>query len=216
MKRLTTKQRKFSDNYIKCGNATQSAIKAGYSKRSARQIANRLMSKDDIKHYIKSKLDNMSKQTIAGANEILKYYTSVLRGNASEDVVIGTPTGEIKDKKRPDIRERTEAAKELMKRYTPIERAKQEKLKAEAIIAKSEAKSTIPPDVKKHDTMLDAFKRGLDIQHTIQSTKKLKAETKLKEFVADHLDNNSSDTTTKLNELLDAVFQDNNKSEQKQ
>lgn len=37
-RKLTVKQQKFADYYIELGNATQAAIKAGYSKRSARQI----------------------------------------------------------------------------------------------------------------------------------------------------------------------------------
>ena len=37
--KLTEKQKRFADEYIKSGNATQAAIKAGYSKRTARTIA---------------------------------------------------------------------------------------------------------------------------------------------------------------------------------
>ncbi|HGA1199481.1 TPA: terminase small subunit, partial [Streptococcus suis] len=36
MVKLTIKQRKFIDEYIICGNATEAAIKAGYSKKAAR------------------------------------------------------------------------------------------------------------------------------------------------------------------------------------
>ena len=34
--KLTEKQKKFADFYIKLGNATQAAIKAGYSEKTAR------------------------------------------------------------------------------------------------------------------------------------------------------------------------------------
>ncbi|MDY3007146.1 terminase small subunit [Anaerococcus porci] len=37
MKGLTIKQKKFADEYIISGNATQSAIKAGYSEKTAGQ-----------------------------------------------------------------------------------------------------------------------------------------------------------------------------------
>ena len=37
-KKLTIKQKKFADEYIKTGNATQSAINAGYSKKTAGQV----------------------------------------------------------------------------------------------------------------------------------------------------------------------------------
>lgn len=36
--KLTEKQKRFADEYIKSGNATQAAIKAGYSKRTANRI----------------------------------------------------------------------------------------------------------------------------------------------------------------------------------
>lgn len=38
---LTPKQKKFADNYIESGNATQSAIKANYSKKTARVLGKR-------------------------------------------------------------------------------------------------------------------------------------------------------------------------------
>ncbi|MEE6729888.1 terminase small subunit, partial [Pediococcus pentosaceus] len=37
-KKLTPRQKKFADNYIESGNATQSAIKAGYSKKTAKSV----------------------------------------------------------------------------------------------------------------------------------------------------------------------------------
>ena len=38
MKKLTIKQKKFADEYIISGNATQAAINAGYSEKTARKI----------------------------------------------------------------------------------------------------------------------------------------------------------------------------------
>ena len=49
---LTEKQKRFCDEYLIDLNATQAAIRAGYSERSARQIAERNMTKDDIQKYI--------------------------------------------------------------------------------------------------------------------------------------------------------------------
>ena len=50
--KLTVKQKKFADEYIKTGNATQSAITAGYSKKTARAIGQENLTKLDIKQYI--------------------------------------------------------------------------------------------------------------------------------------------------------------------
>lgn len=45
---LTNKQQVFLNEYLTDFNATQAAIRAGYSKRSATQIGQRLLLKDDI------------------------------------------------------------------------------------------------------------------------------------------------------------------------
>lgn len=49
---MTPKQRKFADCYIKSGNATQAAIEAGYSEKTARSQGQRLLTNVDIKKYV--------------------------------------------------------------------------------------------------------------------------------------------------------------------
>lgn len=50
---MNDKQKHFADEYIISRNATQSAIKAGYSDKTARSIGQRLLTKVDISEYIK-------------------------------------------------------------------------------------------------------------------------------------------------------------------
>lgn len=69
--KLTAKQRKFADEYIKTGNATQSAIKAGYSEKYANTNANKLLQNTTIKAYIKLHLNSLSSAKIADAQEVL-------------------------------------------------------------------------------------------------------------------------------------------------
>lgn len=45
---MNVRQTKFVAEYLKSGNATQSAIKAGYSQKSAKVIGRQLLSRDDI------------------------------------------------------------------------------------------------------------------------------------------------------------------------
>lgn len=45
MRKLTPKQKNFADEYIITGNATQSAIKAGYSEKYANTNASKLLQK---------------------------------------------------------------------------------------------------------------------------------------------------------------------------
>lgn len=56
MKKLTPKQKAFADEYIKFGNATQAAIGAGYSAKTARSIGQENLTKPDISNYINERL----------------------------------------------------------------------------------------------------------------------------------------------------------------
>ena len=53
---LNPRQQAFADEYIITGNATQSAIKAGYSERYANTNASKLLQNTTIKVYIERKM----------------------------------------------------------------------------------------------------------------------------------------------------------------
>lgn len=57
---LTDKQQRFCEEYLISLNGTQAAIKAGYSKNSARQIAEENLSKPDIKEFIEKRQSELS------------------------------------------------------------------------------------------------------------------------------------------------------------
>ncbi|GFH39836.1 terminase small subunit [Lactococcus insecticola] len=111
---MTPKQRKFADNYIKTGNATQSAIDAGYSKKTANQIGNENLLKPVIRQYIDSHLEQLSKNTIADAEMALAVLSSILTGKELEQVV--TQSGEVVEVP-PNNVQKTRAAAEILKRY---------------------------------------------------------------------------------------------------
>ena len=106
---LTQKQIKFAEEYIISGNATQAAIKAGYSKKTAYSIGDENLKKPEIKAYIKERFDEIEKSKIADANEVIKFYTAVMRG-------------EIKDQFGLDasLADRLKAGDSLMKRYSAV------------------------------------------------------------------------------------------------
>ena len=131
--KLTAKQRLFADEYIKSGNATQSAIKAGYSSKTVRSIGQENLTKPDIKAYIDAKMAEIESHKIADAKEVLQYLTRVLRGEEKEEIPDNVNGGTIK--RSPLIKDRTVAAREIMKRYPlddPIVAAQLKKLQAEA------------------------------------------------------------------------------------
>ena len=73
--KLTEKERIFADEYIKTTNATQSAITAGYSEKTARSKGSQLLTKINVRQYIDAIMNERSKDTIATADEVLEYLT---------------------------------------------------------------------------------------------------------------------------------------------
>ena len=82
--KLTPKQKKFADEYIKSGNATQSAIEAGYSKKTAAVIAAENLIKPNIKSYIAERMEQIASNRVMGYTEAVELLTSIARGECSE------------------------------------------------------------------------------------------------------------------------------------
>ena len=78
---MTPRQRKFCDEYLISGNATDAAIKAGYSPKTAKQTGSENLAKPDLKAYIETELEKLHSAKIADAEEVMKYLTSVMRVN---------------------------------------------------------------------------------------------------------------------------------------
>lgn len=78
---MNSKQAKFCQEYIKTTNATQSAIKAGYSKRTAKSIGQRLLTFVDIKNYINELQENIKKTDIMTAQERMIYLSDLIIDN---------------------------------------------------------------------------------------------------------------------------------------
>ena len=121
--KLTAKQKRFCDEYLIDLNATQAAIRAGYSEKAARQIGTENMAKPSIKEYIGSRMADKEKTLIADQDEVLKYLTSVLRGESqsTEIIVEGVGMGVSRAKtvmKEPSEKDRLKAAELLGKRYS--------------------------------------------------------------------------------------------------
>lgn len=122
MARMTAKQKRFCDEYLISLNATQSAIKAGYTKKYANTNASKLLQNTTIKEYIEKRMAEKESELIADQDEVLKYLTSVMRGESRAEVVVveGCGDGYSEAKrimKAPDEKERLKAAEQLGKRY---------------------------------------------------------------------------------------------------
>lgn len=107
---LTQKQKRFCEEYIKTANASASAVAAGYSRKTAGAIGAENLKKPKIAAYIKKRIEDQDAAMVADSNEILKFYTAVMRG-------------EVKDQFGLDssLTDRLKAADSLAKRLAAAE-----------------------------------------------------------------------------------------------
>lgn len=122
MEKMTAKQMRFCDEYLIDLNATQAAIRAGYSEKNARNIASENMAKPNIRAYIDQRMAEKESKLIADQDEVLRYLTAVLRGETQSEVVVVENIGDYMSEARtmqkaPDEKERLKAAELLGKRY---------------------------------------------------------------------------------------------------
>lgn len=145
--KLTAKQKRFADNYIETGNATQSAIDAGYSKKTAKSVGSENLTKPDIKAYIAEKMREIESDRIMGAQEALEFLTNVVRGKELETKVVTTQYDVSTVKVPADVKTKISAAKEILKRYPDNDKLLEQqirKITAEADIAEARAKELEP------------------------------------------------------------------------
>lgn len=139
-KKLTVKQKLFADEYIKTGNATDAAIKAGY----ANEVSGREnLQKPTVKSYIDAKMKEIESHKIMDAAEALQILTRIARGEEKETVILATPKGVYESEKPPSNSDKMAAIREILKRY-PV--GKKEEAQLRSLIAKArtdEAKATI-------------------------------------------------------------------------
>lgn len=115
---MTPRQQKFCDEYLISGNATDAAIKAGYSRKTAKQTGSENLAKPDLRAYIDEQLAKIHSAKIADAEEVMKYLTSVMRGEHTEQVLklAGDGIQTITDIE-VSAKERIKAAELIGKRY---------------------------------------------------------------------------------------------------
>lgn len=115
--KLTAKQRRFCDEYLIDLNATQAAIRAGYSGKNANNIASENLAKPNIQKYIRDRMAEKETSLIADQNEILEYLTSVLRGECEAGMIVDKNGDMTVSPDLPGVKDRLRAAELLGKRY---------------------------------------------------------------------------------------------------
>lgn len=119
--KLTIKQRKFADEYIICGNATQAAIKAGYSKKTAYQIGSANLQKQPIKTYIEKRLKEINDKKTMSLEEAIRVTSSIARGEVQEgrsrqrDNITGEIVKDVSYFFTPSIEERQKSLEHIIR-----------------------------------------------------------------------------------------------------
>lgn len=119
--KLTPKQKKFCDEYLKLGNATQAAKNAGYSEKTAYRTGADNLKVPHILDYINARQEQIASKDIADIEEIMKYLTGVMRGKIKDQFDLDA-----------SLSERTKAAQELLKRNVDDRKMNLELAKLEA------------------------------------------------------------------------------------
>mgnify|MGYP000749518252 CR=1 FL=1 len=104
-KYLNQRQARFVQEYMKTNNITQSAIKAGYSPKTAHVQGCNLLKNIKIVNYIDAINERLESEKIADIQEVMEYLTSVMRGEKKDQFDIDA-----------SLSDRTRAAGELARR----------------------------------------------------------------------------------------------------
>lgn len=164
MARLTPKQQAFADEYIaNKGNATQSAIKAGYSEKSARDIGKENLTKPHIRDYIANKTAGELKRREFGAEEAINNLVSIASRERQTsyskqyDHLKSDVVKEMTYTFQPSLEEATKAIELLMK-YLGIDDnnndLKREKLRLENL----KLEQAVTPSETTENKLLDYLK----------------------------------------------------------
>jgi len=132
MPKLTEKQKRFCEEYLIDLNATQAAIRAGYSEKTAERASDWINEagqkkpsskyKPELREYIDERIESIRSDRTADAQEVVEYLTSVMRGESkSEEIVlkgVGKGSQRIeKVQKKPSEKDKLKAAELLGKRF---------------------------------------------------------------------------------------------------
>lgn len=114
MAKLNAKRQRFADEYLIDLNATQAAIRAGYSSKTANEQGSRLLADVNVRAYIDERMAELSKRTGVNQERILRELARIafldpttlvnmddatIRGDASEDDTAAIASVKVKEVK---------------------------------------------------------------------------------------------------------------------
>ena len=111
---MTERQERFCQEFVATGNASQSAISAGYSENSARAVSSRLLTNANVQERIRELQGEIKNEKIADARQMQEVLTSIIFQESDEEVIVVEGCGEgiseaVTKKKKPSQSDRIKA-----------------------------------------------------------------------------------------------------------
>jgi len=131
---LTPRQKAWCDYYLETGNGLEAAKRAGYKNPKKSSEQNR--DTQAVKAYIAKRTKPDEERRIASADEVLQFLTDVMLGKVKDQFGLDA-----------SLQDRTNAAKELMKRYAVADQRQQGTMaKLDAILLEFTTALQQPPE----------------------------------------------------------------------
>lgn len=150
--KLTARQKAFCDYYLKLGNATEACRKAGYKAKRLNVTAAENLAKPSVKQYLSERVAKMDKKRIADADEVLEFYTRIVRGQEKDQFDLD-----------PSLETRIKASENLLKR---VAKSRENELRVKVLELEVQKKQAEIDRLKgnrdsKTETVLDKLERIL-------------------------------------------------------
>ena len=107
---VTVQEAMFINAYMESGDPKQAYEAAGYTAKYSKAQVDKILALPNVAYEIKKRTYQMKRKSVASAEEVMKYFTDVMRGEIKDQFGLEAP-----------LSERTRAAQEIAKRTIDIE-----------------------------------------------------------------------------------------------
>lgn len=85
---MTARQERFCQEFAKTGNATLSAMNAGYSEKTANEQGSRLLANASVRDRIRELQGEIKNNNIMDAREMQEVLTAIIKQESREEVIV--------------------------------------------------------------------------------------------------------------------------------
>lgn len=107
---VTVQEAMFIDAYMETGDPKQAYERAGYTAPYTKGRVDKILDLPNVAYEVKKRIYQMKRKSVASSEEVMQYFTSVMRGEVKDQFGLEAP-----------LSERTRAAQEIAKRTIDID-----------------------------------------------------------------------------------------------